>query len=83
VDELRERARAAIKQAFAERPLLSAPQIIEHEPETEHGTTHHSTALHRTTRHYTEHHATAPHATALHATTQQPEENVASQQREE
>jgi hypothetical protein len=32
-DELRERARAAIREAFAERPMLTAPQIIEHDDE--------------------------------------------------
>ena len=32
-DELRERARAAIREAFAERPALTAPQIIEHDDE--------------------------------------------------
>jgi hypothetical protein len=32
-DELRERARAAIRQAFSERPILTAPQIIEHDPD--------------------------------------------------
>ena len=32
-DELRQRAREAIRQAFAERPALTAPQIIEHDEE--------------------------------------------------
>ena len=32
-DELRERARAAIREAFAERPMLTVPQIIEHDPD--------------------------------------------------
>jgi hypothetical protein len=32
-DELRERAREAIRQAFSERPTLAAPQIIEHDDE--------------------------------------------------
>ena len=49
--ELRERARAAIRQAFAERPLLSAPQIIEHDEED--GTPRHSTSHHITSRHDT------------------------------
>jgi len=31
-DELRQRAREAIRQAFSERPMLTAPQIIEHDP---------------------------------------------------
>ena len=30
---VRERARAAIREAFAERPMLTAPQIIEHDDE--------------------------------------------------
>jgi hypothetical protein len=34
-DELRQRAREAIRQAFSERPILTAPQIIEHDPDEE------------------------------------------------
>ena len=55
-DELRERARTAIRQAFQEREVLTGP-VIEHDPEDE-------TSLHVTTRHSTAHHATQPHATA-------------------
>ena len=55
-EQRRERARLAILSAFAERPTLTAPAIIEHDPDDD------------TTRQSTEHYATPPHATARHAT---------------
>jgi len=42
-EERRQAAREAIRQAFSERPALTAPQVIEHDPED-------GTALHDTTQ---------------------------------
>jgi len=56
-EELRERARQAIREAFQEREVLTGLKVIEHDDGD-------GTALHATTRHSIAHHDTAHHDTA-------------------